>query len=88
MVKRNRLRPGRDVPERDGGRIGTARTPRSGTDASPLAGPIMQPVIGALRRLLHRRFAHLGLLGALALTMTWWFIVARGVWWAIEWATA
>ncbi|WP_342153347.1 hypothetical protein [Methylorubrum sp. SB2] len=48
----------------------------------------MQPDTGALRRLLHRRFATFGLLGALALTMTWWFIVARGVWLAIEWATA
>lgn len=48
----------------------------------------MQTAIGAFRRLLHRRFATLGLLCALALTMTWWFIVARGVWLAIEWATA
>ncbi|GAB6841110.1 hypothetical protein HNR00_004878 [Methylorubrum rhodinum] len=48
----------------------------------------MQPVADALRRLLHRRFATLGLACALALTMTWWFIVARGVWLAIEWATA
>lgn len=48
----------------------------------------MQPVNDALRRLLHRRFAALGLFCALALTMTWWFIVARGVWLAIEWATA
>lgn len=48
----------------------------------------MQPATGPLRRLVHRRFATLGLFCALALTMTWWFIVARGVWLAIEWAAA
>lgn len=48
----------------------------------------MQTVAAAFRHLRHRRFATLGLLCALALTVTWWFIVARGVWLAIEWATA
>lgn len=43
---------------------------------------------GALQRLLHRRFAALGLACGLALTVTWWVIVARGVWLAIEWAAA
>ena len=34
------------------------------------------------------RFAALGLLGALGVTVTWWFIIARGVWLAVEWASA
>lgn len=29
-----------------------------------------------------------GLIGAGALTMTWWTIIACGVWQAIEWASA
>ncbi|GJE74143.1 MULTISPECIES: hypothetical protein [Methylorubrum] len=48
----------------------------------------MQLVTDPIRRLVHRRFAMLGLFCALALTMTWWFIVARGLWLAIEWAAA
>ncbi len=54
----------------------------------PVLPSVLQPLTGPIRRLLHRRFATLGLVGALALTMTWWFIVARGVWLALEWAAA
>ncbi|MFC6388275.1 hypothetical protein [Methylorubrum zatmanii] len=37
---------------------------------------------------LQRRFAVLGLLCGLAVTITWWLVVARGVWMAITWASA
>lgn len=36
---------------------------------------------------LRSRFAFLGLAGALVITLTWWFVVARGLWLALEWAT-
>ncbi|MBB2961664.1 hypothetical protein [Methylobacterium sp. R2-1] len=48
----------------------------------------MKRTFETLLRALQSRFATLGLLGALFVTVTWWFIVARGVWLAVEWASA
>lgn len=48
----------------------------------------MKNTFALLLRPLRRRFAVLGLLGALVVTVAWWFIVARGVWLAVEWASA
>ena len=48
----------------------------------------MKNLIGAVTRPFQRRLATLGLFCALAITMTWWFIVARSVWLAIEWVAA
>lgn len=50
--------------------------------------PWMKNTFGLLLRPVRRRFAVLGLLGALVVTVAWWFIVARGVWLAVEWASA
>ena len=48
----------------------------------------MKNTVDLLLRSVRRRFAALGLLGALVVTVAWWFIVARGVWLAVEWASA
>ncbi len=37
---------------------------------------------------LRGRFATLGLLGALVVTVAWWLVVARTVWLAVEWVSA
>ena len=50
--------------------------------------PAMKSVFEAILSPMQRRFAALGLLGALVVTVTWWFIIARGVWLAVEWASA
>lgn len=50
--------------------------------------PAMKSAFEAILNPFQRRFAALGLLGALAVTVTWWFIIARGVWMAVEWASA
>ncbi|MEH3117396.1 MAG: hypothetical protein PGN25_07250 [Methylorubrum populi] len=47
----------------------------------------MKIALDTLQTQVRRRFAALGLVGALAVTVTWWFVVARGVWLAIEWAS-
>jgi hypothetical protein len=48
----------------------------------------MKSALEAILSPMQRRFAALGLLGALVVTVTWWFIIARGVWLAVEWASA
>ncbi|MDV2983845.1 UNVERIFIED_CONTAM: hypothetical protein Q9R58_05975 [Methylobacteriaceae bacterium AG10] len=48
----------------------------------------MKRTFETLLRPLQGHFATLGLLAALAVTVTWWFIVARGVWLAVEWVSA
>jgi hypothetical protein len=48
----------------------------------------MKSVLEILLRPIRRRFAVLGLLGALVVTLTWWLIVAHGVWLAVEWVSA
>ncbi|CAO4181539.1 hypothetical protein EEDFHM_03943 [Methylorubrum populi] len=48
----------------------------------------MKIALDTLRHSVQRRFATLGLLCGLAITVTWWLLVARTVWIAIEWASA
>lgn len=48
----------------------------------------MKNLLAPLLHLLQRRFAPPGLIGALAITVTWWSIVAHGVRLAIAWAVA
>ncbi len=49
--------------------------------------PLMKSALESLLRPIRSRFAALGLLGAMAVTVAWWFIVARTVWLAVEWAS-
>lgn len=46
----------------------------------------MKNVLTVSLNALRSRFAVLGLAGALVITLTWWFVVARGLWLALEWA--
>ncbi len=49
--------------------------------------PLMKSALESLLNPIRGCFAPLGLLGALAVTVAWWVIVARTVWLAVEWAS-
>lgn len=46
----------------------------------------MKNALDTVLGLLHRRFAAIGLAGALAITVMWWIVIVEGVRLAIDWA--